>query len=223
MWPLFRAEMKYNMPIIWSILICSVLGFLAIHFWPVITGELPSNQNSGGIFLSLMVAYFIISLLSNPWGKERRTRQYIRLPVSLHQIRISHFLLYVLFWCLLVINFLLFTWISHYFVLDSATFLILCVQTGVAFFIYGFFGAMSLFRESAGRKVLEISVPLFFLFISIAGSIHVLQGQGDSFFVDRVLSWLYRSKLSASLWLICGLALAFIVVLFLEQKSYTDT
>ncbi len=203
-------------------MICSVLGFLAIHFWPVATGEVPTNKNSGTIFLSLMVAYYIMSMLSNPWGKEKRTRQFIMLPVSLRHIRISHFLLYVLYWILLVSIFLLYTLVSKYFVLNSATFLILCVQTGLVFFFYSLFGLVSCFPESVSRKSTEIFLLLFFSFISIAGVIHTYQAKDDAHFVDSVLSWLYRSKLSAVLWLIFGLGLAFLVLRFTKRKSYAD-
>jgi len=222
MWQLFKSEIKYNMPILWYIIICSVMGFLAIHFWPVLTGEVPSNQNSGTIFLSLMVAYFIMSMLSNPWGKEKRTQQFIRLPVSIQLIRISHFLLYVLYWILLVSIFLCCVLLSHYFLLDYPTFLILCVQTGVAFVFYSLFGFVTCFPESVGRKTIEVFLLLFFAFISIAGVIHAYQAGGDSFFVDSVLSWIYRSKLSAALWLIFGFGLAFLVIRFGERKSYAD-
>lgn len=223
MWPLLRAEIRYNTPIIWYIIICSVLGFLAIHFWPVLAAESPSNQNSGTIFLSLMVAYFIMSILSNPWGKEKRTRQFIRLPVSIQHIRLSHFLLYALYWILLVSIFLVFTPLSHDFSLDYPIVLILCVQTGIAFAFYALFGLVNCFPESVGRKALEIFLLLFFLFISIAGVIHTFQAKGDSHFVDSVLSWLYRSKLSAALWLIVSIGLIFLVVRFAERRSYADT
>lgn len=223
MWPLLKAEMKYNSPILWYIVICSVLGFLGIHFMPDITGDAPLNPNSGSIFLSLMVAYFIMSMLSNPWGKEKRTRQFLKLPVSLQQIKISYFLVYVLYWILLVFIFLLCTLISKYFILDASAFLMLCVQTGIAFFIFALFGFVSCFPDSVGRKSFEIFLLLVFLFISIAGVIHTYQGKGDSHFFDSVLSWIYRSKLSASLWLIFGLGLTLLVLRFSSRKSYADT
>jgi len=223
MWPLLKAEIKYNIPILLYIIICSVLGFFAIHFWPVLTGEAPSNQNSGTVFLSLMVAYFIMSILSNPWGKEKRTSQFIRLPVSLQHIKISHFFLYVLYWILLVLIFLCCVLLSNYFVLDYTILLILCVQTGIAFVFYALFGFVTYFPESVGRKAIEIFLLLFFVFISIAGVIHTYQAGGDSVFVDSVLSWLYQSKLSAVLWLFFGFGLTFLVVRFAERKSYADT
>jgi hypothetical protein len=222
MWLLLKAEIKYNIPILWYIVICSVLGFLAIQFWPELTNETPENANSGTIFLSLMVAYFIMSMLSNPWGKERRTGQFVRLPVSLQQIRISHLLLYVLYWILLVSIFLCCVLISNYFLLDYSTVLILCVQTGVAFVFYALFGFVVCFPDSVKRKALEVFLLLFFVFISIAGVIHAYQAGGDSFFVDSVLSWLYRSKMSAVLWLIFGFGLAVLVVRFADRKSYAN-
>ncbi|MGD9346653.1 MAG: hypothetical protein PVH84_12365 [Candidatus Aminicenantes bacterium] len=223
MWPLFRAEIQYNSPIFWYIVVCSVLGFLGIHFMPEITGEAPLNPNSGTIFLSLMVAYFMMSMLSNPWGKEKRTRQLLKLPVSLQQIKIAHFLVYILYWILLVFLYLLCTLVSEYFVLDASAFLMLCVQTGIAFFIFALFGFVSCFPDSAGRKSIEIFLLLLFLFISIAGIIHTYQAKGDTHFVDSVLSWMYQSKLSASLWLIFGLGLTVLVLRFAIRKSYADS
>jgi hypothetical protein len=223
MWPLFRAEIQYNSPIFWYVVTCSVLGFLGIHFMPEITGDAPLNPNSGTIFLSLMVAYFIMSMLSNPWGKEKRTRQLLKLPVSLQQIKISHFLVYVLYWILLVFIYLLCTLVSKYFILDASAVLMLCVQTGIAFFIFALFGFVSCFPDSVGRKSIEIFLLLIFLFISIAGVIHTYQGKGDSHFVDSVLSWIYRSKLRASFWLIFGLGLTLLVLRFANRKSYADT
>ena len=222
MWPMLRSEIKYNIPILWYILICSALGFLAIHFWPVLTGEMPSNQKSGTIFLSLMVAYFIMTILSNPWGKERRTRQFIRLPVSLRQIRVSHFLLYVLYWIVLVFIYLCCVLLSRYFILDFPTLLLLCVQTGIAFAFYSLIGIVTCFPESIGRKVIEAFLLLLFVFISIAGVIHTYQAEGDSFFVDNVLSWLYQTELSAALWLVLGFGLALLVVRYAGRKSYAD-
>ena len=167
MWSLLKAEIQYNTPIFWYVIICSVLGFLAIHLMPVITGEVPGNQNSGTIFLSLMVAYFVMSMLTNPWGKEKRTRQFVKLPVSLLHTRLAHFLLHLLFWIILVLFFLLFTQVSKYFVLDSAIFLVICVQTGLALFIYALFGFFNCFTDSVWRKSVEIISLLVFLFISI--------------------------------------------------------
>jgi hypothetical protein len=106
--------------------------------------------------------------------------------------------------------------------LDYTTLLILCVQTGIAFVFYALFGLVNCFPESIGRKATEIFLLLFFVFISIAGVIHTYQAGDDSFFVDSVLSWLYRSALSAALWPIIGFLLAFLVVRFGERKSYTD-
>ena len=223
MWALIRAEIVYNSPILLYIVICSVLGFSGIHFMPLITGDSPLNPNSGIIFLSLMVAYFIMSILSNPWGKEKRTRQLIKIPVSLQNIKISHFLVYVLYWILLVFIFLFCTWVSKYFVLDSPAFLILCVQTGIALFIYALFAIISCFPDSVGRKSIEVFLLLIFLFISIAGVIHTYQAKGDSHFVDSALSWIYRSKISASLWLILGLGLSLLVLRFANRRSYSDT
>jgi len=223
MWPLFRAEIQYNSPIFWSILICSVLGFLGIHFMPEITGEAPLDPNSGAIFLSLMVAYFIMSMLSNPWGKERRTRQLLKLPVSLQQIKNAHFLVYVVYWVLLVFLYLLGTLVSKYFVLDASAFLMLCVQTGMAFFIFALFGFVGSFPDSIGRKPIEIFLLSVFLFIAIAGVIHTYQAKSDTHFVDSVFSWMYRSKLSASLWPILGLGLTVLVLRLKTRKSYADT
>jgi hypothetical protein len=195
---------------------------LAIHFWLALSGEVPSDQNSGTIFLSLMVAYFIMSLLSNPWGRERRTRQFVRLPVSLQHMRMSHFLLYVLYWGFLITIFLSCVLFSSYFLLDYPTLLILCVQTGIAFVFYSLFGFVICFPESVARKAIEVFLLLFFVFISIAGVIHTYQAGGDSFFVDSVLSWPYRSELSAILWPVFGFGLAFLVVRFAVRRSYTD-
>jgi hypothetical protein len=199
-----------------------MLGFLAIHFWPVWTGKVPENQNSGSVFLSLMVAYFMMAMLSNPWGKEKRTRQFVRLPVSLLHVRMSHALLYVFYWVLLVSLFLIFTLVSESFFLDYPTFLILCVQTGIAFVFYSLFGFVLCFPDSVGRKSVEVFLLLFFVFISIAGVIHTYQAGGDSFFIDRVLYWLYRSKLSAALWLILGFGFVFLAVRYARRKSYAD-
>ena len=223
MWSLLKAEIQYNTPIFWYIIICSVLGFFAIHLMPVITGEVPENQNSGSIFLSLMVAYFVMSMLANPWGKEKRTRQFIKLPVSLQHMRVAHFLVYVLFWIILVFFFVLFTLVSQYFIVDSSIFLMLCVQTGLVLFIYALSGFLGCFPDSIWRKSIEIMFLLVLLFIAIAGVIHTYQTAVDSHFVDSILSWIYRSKLSASLWLFFGLGLTIFVVLFGNRQSYRDT
>ena len=36
MWRLLKAELSYNIPVFWLILLASFLGFLGIHFWPMV-------------------------------------------------------------------------------------------------------------------------------------------------------------------------------------------
>lgn len=222
MWRILKIEIKYNIFIFVNISIVSFLSFLGYHFFPAIFKDNPSNTNIGYQSLYLMYFLFAMSILSTPWAKEKRVRQFAQLPVSVRTIGISHLLLFLTYWIFIVGLFFVYTGISRYYSLAPPTLISLCSMTGVVFFIYAFFVFSNCIRGSIGRKFLEGFMILFLGFIALAGIIHTYQQNDNSSFIDRIISWIFQSKTSALILPLSGLGLSILLLLSLKHKSYVE-
>ncbi len=220
MWRLLKAEIVYNTPVFSSILLTSLVGFLGLHFYPMIFRQTLANMNTGFIYLSLAYFFFVMALLATPWAKEKRPRQLACLPVSIRRIGKVHLLLHLIYWLAILALFFLWIGISKYFSLGLSVFLALGVLTGVSFFVYSLIAFMSWFKESAGLNILQMGLILLFGFVVAAGTVHTYQGKQDSHLVDNLLSWTFRSPISALVWLILGLGSSILMISLSRAKSY---
>jgi hypothetical protein len=163
-----------------------------------------------------------MSILSTPWGKEKRVRQLVQLPVSVRTIGISHLLLFITFWIYIVGLYFVYTGISRYYSLAPPTFISLCSMTGLVFFLYAFFVFSYWIRPSMVRKFFEGFTILFLGFIALAGIIHSYQHNENSNFFDFILSWIFQSETSALILPLSGLGLSILLLLSLRHKSYVE-
>jgi hypothetical protein len=219
-WRLLKAEIVYNTPVFWSILLTSLLGFLGLHFYPIIFRQTLANMNTGFIYLSLAYSFFVMALLATPWAKEKRPRQLVCLPVSVRRIGRAHLSLHVIYWLAILVLFFLWTGISKYFSMNLSVLLALCVLTGVSFLVYSLIAFTSRFKESVGLNILQIGLILLFGFVVAAGAVHTYQGKQDSHLIDNFLSWTFQSPISALVWLILGLGLSILMISLSRAKSY---
>jgi hypothetical protein len=219
-WRLLKAEIVYNTPVFWSILLTSLLGFLGIHFYPIIFGQTLTNLDTGYIYLSLAYFFFVMALLATPWAKEKRLRQLVCLPVSARWIGRAHLSLHLIYWLIIIVLFFLWTGISEYFSMNLSVLLALGVLTGVSFFVYSLIAFTGRFRESVGLNILQIGLILLFGFVAVAGAVHTYQGKQNSHLIDDFLSWTFQSPISALVWLILGLGLSILMISLSRAKSY---
>lgn len=220
MWRLLKAEVVYNTPVFWAILLTSLLGFLGLHFYPIIFRQTLANMNTGFIYLSLAYSFFVMALLATPWAKEKRPRQLVCLPVSVRRIGRAHLSLHVIYWLAILALFFLWTGISKYFSMNLSVLLALCVLTGDSFLVYSLIAFTSRFKESVGLNILQIGLILLFGFVVAAGAVHTYQGKQDSHLIDNFLSWTFQSPISALVWLILGLGLSILMISLSRAKSY---
>ena len=220
MWRLLKSEIAYNTQVFLFILLTSLLGFLGLHFWPVVFRKTVTNMNTGYVYLSLIYSYFIMAILVSSWAKEKRSRQFACLPVSVRLIAAAHGLLHGIYWAFIVILFFLWTRISKYFVWDNTLFLAICVLTGVSWFVFSIIAFTSRFRDSTLMGAMQIIFILFFGTIVVAGIVHNYHRQGDNHFVDDFLSWVFQSPTSALFWMILGIGSAVVVLSLPRLRSY---
>lgn len=220
MWRLLRAEIVYNMPVFSSILLTSLLGFLGLHFYPIIFRQTLANMNTGFIYLSLAYFFFVMALLATPWAKEKRPRQLVCLPVSVGRIGRAHLSLHAIYWLVILALFFLWIGISRYFSMNLSVLCALGVLTGVSFFVYSLIAFTSRFKESVGLNILQIGLILLFGFVVAAGTVHTYQGKQNSHLIDNFISWTFQSPMSALVWLILGLGLSILMISLSRAKSY---
>jgi hypothetical protein len=219
-WRLLKAEIVYNMPVFSSILLTSLVGFLGLHFYPMIFRQTPANMNTGFIYLSLAYFFFVMALLATPWAKEKRPRQLVCLPVSVRRIGRAHLSLHLVYWLAILALFFLWTGISKHFSVNLSVLVALGVLTGVSFFVYSLIAFTSRFKESVGLNILQIGLILLFGFVVAAGAVHTYQGKQDSHIIDNFLSWTFQSPISSLVWLILGLGLSILMISLSRAKSY---
>jgi hypothetical protein len=219
-WRLLKAELLYNLPVFWSILLTSLLGFLGLHFYPIIFRQTLTNMNTGYIYLSLAYSFFVMALLATPWAKEKRPRQLVCLPVSVRRIGRAHLSLHMIYWLAILALLFLWTGISEYFSMKHSMLRALCVLTGISFLAYSLIAFTSRFKESVGMNILQIGLILLFGFVVVAGAVHTYQGKEDSHLIDNFLSWTFQSPISALVWLILGLGLSILILFLSRAKSY---
>ncbi len=220
MWRLLKAEIAYNAQGFLFIVLTSILGFLGLHFWPLVFPKQLTNMNTGYVYLSLTYSYFIMAIMVSSWAKEKRSRQFVCLPVSIRWIGAAHGLLHGIYWVFIVTLFFLWIWISKYFVWDNTVFLAICVLTGVSWFVFSIIAFTSRFGDSTLMGAAQIIFILFFGTIVVAGIVHNYQRQGDNHFVDVFLSWVFQSPASALLWMILGIGSAVVVLSLPRLRSY---
>lgn len=220
MWRLLKAEIAYNSQVFLFILLTSILGFLGIHFWPVLFPQPLANTDTGYVYLSLMYSYFVMAVLVTPWAKEKRPRQLVCLPVSIHQISMAHGLLHGVYWILIVALFTLWSGISEYFSIDLSVLLAFGVLTGMSFLVYSVIAFVSRFQESVAKGAIQIIFILLIGTIAAAGIVHNYQGRGDFHVIDDFLSWSFQSPASALIWMVAGIGAAVIVLSLPRFKSY---
>lgn len=219
---MLKAEIAYNNQVFLFILLTSVLGFLGIHFWPILNRQPLINTNTGYVYLASTYSYFIMAALVTPWAKEKRARQLVRLPLSVRQIGKAHALLHLMYWLVIVTLFFVWIWISEYFIWDHSVFLALCVLSGFSGFVYATMAIANRFRDSVVRGMIQLTLILFFGTIAVAGIVHNYQGRGDHHLIDDFLSWIFQSPAFAWIWLTIGVGSA-VVVLFLPRfRSYAE-
>lgn len=222
MWSLLRAELAYNTQVFLFILLTSILGFLGIHFWPVVSRQTLANMNTGYVYLSLTYSFFVMAVLVTPWIKEKRPRQLVCLPVSIHQIGTAHGLLHGVYWVLIVALYFLWCGISEYFLMDSSILLALGVLTGMSFLAYSLLALGSRFQESVTKGAIQLVFILVIGTIAAAGIVHNYQGRGDFHLVDNFLSWSFQSPVSALIWMIVGIGSAAVVLSLPRTGSYVN-
>jgi hypothetical protein len=220
MWRLLKAEIAYNVQTFLFILLTSLLGFLGIHFWPVVSRQTLANTNTGYVYLSFAYFYFVMAVLVTAWAKEKRPRQLVCLPVSIREIGAAHGVLHLMYWIFILALFFIWIGISQYFVLDSSVFLALGVLTGFSWIVFSITAFTSRFRDSSAMGVIQLISILFFGSIMVAGIMHNYQGHGDDHLVDDFLSWIFQSPASALIWLMLGIGSAVIVLSLPRLKSY---
>lgn len=222
MWRLLKAEIAYNTQVFLFILLTSLVGFLGIHFWPVLNRQPLINTNTGYVYLASTYSYFIMAALVTPWAREKRLRQLVCLPLSVRQIGKAHGLLHLIYWTVIVALFFVWVWISEYFIWDRSVFLALCVLTGFSWIVYAIMAIANRFRDSVVRGAIQWTIILFFGTIAAAGIVHNYQGRGDRYLIDDFLSWIFQSPAFALIWLTIGIGSA-VAVLFLSRiKSYAE-
>ncbi|UCC38549.1 MAG: hypothetical protein JSV96_12020 [Candidatus Aminicenantes bacterium] len=218
-WQVLKAEIKYNNLVFLYIFICSVLGFFVLHYWTRIFKEVPPNNNIGYLSLAYMFSYFVMAFLGTPWSKEKRPRQLVSLPISIRQIGAAHLIIFIIYWMAIVMLFFVYSVVSRYFYLDSMTIISLGSMTGLVLIVYTLLAFLAGFPESVGRKILEISTILIFIFISVAGIVHIFQEKGDHHVIDRILSWIFKSEVSAIILVCCGLGFPVLRLILSRQRS----
>ncbi len=124
--------------------------------------------------------------------------------------------------------FIVYDFLSRYFLIDTRTVLALCAQTGMALLIFSLYffwdDLKDTFNQSLNtRKTMGfMAVGLFLIlcFIALAGVIHTYQGKHSSLF-DLFLSWLYQSNSGVMLSAFLGVILSILTVYtFQLRKSY---
>ncbi|UCE41212.1 MAG: hypothetical protein JSV17_17565 [Candidatus Aminicenantes bacterium] len=221
-WCLLKAEIAYNTQAFIFILLTSLLGFLGIHFWKVVSRQTLANMNTGYVYLSLTYSYFVMAVLVTSWAKEKRPRQLVCLPVSIREIGAAHGFLHLIYWIFIVTLFFVWAWISKYFMLNNSVFLALGVLTGVSWFVFSIIAFTSRFRDSVAVGVIQLILILFFGAIIAAGIVHNYQRQGDNHWVDDFLSWIFQSPASALIWIMLGVGSTVIVLCLPRIKSYVQ-
>lgn len=136
MWKILISEIFYNRYIITFILFISAIHLILLHFWPEITGEIPSNRNIGYNQLNYMLINFLAIVLIYLSKFENRGRLHVLLPVRPKSLGINRLIIFTLYWIGLLLLFFLSTEISIYYLLDTKTLLAICTQTGMVFFLF---------------------------------------------------------------------------------------
>jgi hypothetical protein len=201
------------------VFVVSVVGYLLLHFWPVLFGDVP-NKNVGYISICYMYSNFVMAMLILPWAKEKRGRHLAGLPVSIRSIDLAHLALFILYWLEILVLFLIFVAISPNYYLDSATGIALLSQTGVVFIVYALIAILNVFPDSAWKKMAEIAILLFFAFIAVAGIVYTYQRMEAVHAVDHILSWAYRSSTGPFLIFFTSICLVLLFLFFPWRRSY---
>lgn len=221
MWPILKTEIEYNRVSIAYVFVVSTIGYLMLHFWPILFGS-PPNKNVGYISICYMYSNFVMAMLILPWAKEKRRRLLAALPASIRSIDLAHLVLFILYWLEILVLFLICVVLSPNYYLDSTTGFALLSQTGIVFMVYAIIVILNVFSDSVWRKMAEITVLLFFGFISVAGIVHTYQGIEDSHVSDHILSWVYRSSTGPFILLLICVGLVLLSLFYPWRKSYVE-
>jgi hypothetical protein len=236
MWRLFISEFFYNKRILSFLIGVSFFNLIAIHNWPLISGETPPNMNTGYLSISHIFYYFVIAILMMTWfNKEKKERLYIQLPITVIKIGILRLLIFITYWIILLALLYCFTYMSKYYSVDQTTILSVISQTGIAFSIFSLFFYWQDLRghisgknktsHSLKRKIIgtiAIVLTLMFGFIATAGIVHNYQIQ-DKFGAASIdiWKWIYKSQAGAIIFFTTSLLMALLtIVTYRKRKSY---
>ena len=219
---LLRAEIRYNRPVFWYIFVCALLAFLSLHFWRAMFGTTPGNANVGYLFVVYFYFYFVMAILTTPWGKEKRVRQLILLPVSPFQIGMANMLLFFSYWSFLFGLFIIWILISQFFSLATPTIISIVTMTGMAFTVRACIVLLGQYPDTKWRKISEGLVILIIGFLAMAGVVHIFQQEADSGWFDRILSWMCQSPAGAGAWLLLGIGLSIWTLFYPRLESYAE-
>jgi hypothetical protein len=228
---IFIAEILFYKKIFLNTILVSVFSFGILHNWPMITGEIPPNENIGYISISHMFFFFLAAIFQMTfWKKNYQYRRQMLLPVGLRQVGILRWIIISMYWITMIALFIIYDLLSRYFLIDARTVLALCAQTGMAlliFSIYFFWDDLKdTFKQSLSTRraiaVMTVGLSLIVCFIALAGIIHTYQGKNNSVF-DLFLSWLYQSNSGVMLSVLLGAILSILTLsTFQLRKSYLE-
>lgn len=228
---IFIAEILFYKKIFLNTILVSVFSFGILHNWPTITGEIPPNENIGYISISHMFFFFLAAFFQMTfWKKNHQNRRQMLLPVPLRQVGILRCLIISMYWIAMIALFIIYDFLSRYFLIDARTLLALCAQTGMALLIFSVYFFWDDLKDSFNQSLnirkaigfMTVASFLILCFISLAGIIHTYQGKDKSLF-DLFLSWLYQSSSGALLTVLIGLVLSKLTVsTFQLRKSYLE-
>lgn len=232
MWKLLKAEIGYRKEIFLLIFLSSIPVFILLTNLRVLDENIEPGKNIAFIFQFYMLCCIFVTVIYNPWIREKRNRRLVPLPVSIRKIGLARAAAEIAYWLFLIILFVAAGLLSKKFVLNGHALLALLGQTGVLLIAYSlacFFLDMILPIDSSGSGsliergaafVLKLLLPLeVFLLLIIQSAAIVSANQGKRGIFYRV----FQTGWGAAAVLFLGLVL-FVCCLFLfeRRRTYAD-
>jgi uncharacterized membrane protein YidH (DUF202 family) len=227
MWRLFKAELKYRLDIFILYGLAFITVFVLTRFIPLHSA---GTGNSSFQFQVFMMIFFLVSIPINPWLKEKRTRRFMVLPVSVRQVARARLAVELIYWLLLVCMILVFCLIAGDFGADASFLLSLATQTGIVLTAYFFlsFTADILAPPqpvSSSPIIEKVTASLvFFLLVLLAVVSMTIMFAALQNFSDgkrEIFAHIFLTVPGASITLFTGLGLVILsLFLFEHRRSY---
>jgi hypothetical protein len=229
MWKLLKAEIRYRKDIFLLIFLSSVIYFIFLFFY---FGKNRPDNNTGLYFLVYMFFCIIVTVVFNPWIREKRNRRFLVLPVSIRTIGFVRFTAEIIYWLALIALFFGYSLLAKTFVVDKETLFALCAQTGIVLMGYSlasFWGDMiwPIASESSHSLVEKIIGSLLKLFIPVQlFLLFIIQFTGMIQCYDKVKGiyyYMYQTAAGASVLFLLGIILFILsIFIFEHRKSYLE-